>query len=55
VATLRLGLRVEIGAQNKETCSGCRVSLTTRTRSSPSLAENAARIFATSPLSTVKW
>jgi hypothetical protein len=33
VATLRLGSRVVIGAQNKETCSGCSASLTPCTKS----------------------
>jgi hypothetical protein len=56
VATLRLGSRVVIGAQNKETCSGCSVSLTTCTKSSPSLAENAARDnFAGSRLDNVRY
>ena len=56
MATLRLGSRVVIGAQNKETCSGCSVSLTTCTKSSPSLAENAARDnFAGSRVDNVRY
>jgi hypothetical protein len=56
VATLRLGSRVVIGAQNKETCSGCSVSPTTCTKTSPSLAENAARDnFAGSRLDNVRY
>ena len=56
MATLRLGSRVVIGAQNIETCSGCSVSLTTCTKSSSSLAENAARDnFAGSRLDNVRY
>ena len=56
MATLRLGSRVVIGAQNKETCSGCSASLTTCTKSSPSLAENAARDnFAGSRVDNVRY
>jgi hypothetical protein len=56
VATLRLGSRVVIGAQDKEMCSGCSVSLTTCTKSSSSLAENVARdSFAGSRLDNVRY
>ena len=41
MATLRLGLRVVMG-RNKNTCPDCSVSLTTRTRSSPSLSGSAS-------------
>ena len=56
MATLRLGSRVVIGAQNKERCSGCSVSLSTCTKSSSSLAENAPRDnFAGSRLDNVRY
>ena len=56
MATLRLGSRVVIGAQNIETCPGCSVSLTTCTKSSSSLAENAARdSFVGSRLDNVRY
>ena len=56
MATLWLGSRVMIGEQNKETCSGCSISLTTCTKSSSSLPENVARDnFAGSRLDNVRY
>jgi hypothetical protein len=40
VATLPLGSRVVIGAQNKMTCSSSRVPRTTRTKFSPGLSRS---------------